>query len=129
MEEIPDESQSGSHGGYFDDPLKGGSWSHTRNNGAGHWHQINSEGFWAHDDAGWTNDFVRPWIDGYKEWEIPMGWGPGEDDLRGRFREPPTIQRFELNSSGKFTVEKFGHSASRNRFNIIRLDGRIVLPL
>ena len=35
IREVPDESQSGFHIGYFDDRGKGGNWSHTQNDGAG----------------------------------------------------------------------------------------------
>lgn len=93
MAEIPDDTPR-QHWGYFDDTTKGGPWSHTAAAGAGHWSAVGSGGYWTMDAAG-VRQYVSPWSDGGKAWEIPVGWGnPGVE--RGRISPNPTQQEFSM---------------------------------
>ena len=77
MREVPDESQSCPHQGYYDDRSKGGNWSHTSNDAAGEWHTVSSSGYVMSDKAGRRASYQTPWVSGWKEWDIPMEWGEG----------------------------------------------------
>ena len=112
--EIPDESQSGVHWGYYNDRQKGGNWSHTANDGAGIWNEVGETGFYGVDRAGHSVSYSPPWINGMKVWQIPMGWGTGGDSVAGQFDPNPTTQTFSLTEDGTFTIRKFNHEATRN---------------
>ena len=112
MREVPDESQSGTHQGYYDDTGKGGNWSHTSNDGAGPWNEVDLHGYYGTDEAGRRGKYEEPWSEGSKEWPIPMDWGRSSMTV-GRFRTNPTSQGFVLHANGTFRIEKFNHSAER----------------
>ena len=91
LEEIPVEGE-GAHFGYFDDQVKGGSWTHTTQAGAGRWWTVDQTGFWANDEAK-VIEYIAPWCDGWKQWQIPIGWG-NVGILKGRINPNPTTQDF-----------------------------------
>lgn len=125
IREIPDESQSCPHQGYYDDRSKGGNWSHTANDGAGGWHTVLSSGYVMTDKAGRRTSYDTPWSAGWKEWAVPMEWGEG-GAISVLFSPNPTTQRFELQSDGHFTVRKHGHYAERNVLGLKWCDGELV---
>ena len=114
FQEIPDESGNCPHDGYYNDVAKGGWLSHCAAAGAGTWHRIfSNDGYLCSDKAGRGGRYEKPWIDGWKEWPIPIGWGINE--MRwAQFDEPPTTQKFTLTPNGTFTIRKFGFEATRN---------------
>ena len=114
FQEIPDESGNCPHDGYYNDVAKGGWLSHCAAAGAGTWHRIfSNDGYLCSDKAGRGGRYEKPWIDGWKEWPIPIGWGINEM-LWAQFDEPPTTQKFTLTPNGTFTIRKFGFEATRN---------------
>ena len=122
--EVPDESQSGSHEGYYDDRTKGGNWSHTASDGAGTWYTTLSSGYVMSDKAGRRTSYSTPWTSGSKQWAIPMAWGEG-GVVEIPFVPNPTTQEFFLQSNGTFKIRKFGHEAERNIYGLIWKDGEL----
>lgn len=126
IRETPDESQGGTHAGYFDDREKGGSWSHSAANGAGGWNIVGDTGYYADDKAGVSKALAKPWMDGYKIWNIPMEWGFGNRSygviMHGSSN--PTDQVFTLYGSGTFSIRKFQYEAKRNIFGITTINGK-----
>ena len=122
--EVPDESQSGYHNGYYDDRTKGGNWSHTESDGAGTWHTTLGSGYVMSDMAGRRTSYSTPWIEGIKEWTIPMAWGAG-GVVEVPFVPNPTTQEFRLQSNGTFRIRKFGHEAERSVYGLIWIDGEL----
>ena len=120
MEEIPDNVER-EHSGYFNDPIKGGAWSHTEAVGAGMWEPVRGQGYWTTDHP-MVSEYVPPWTNGSKVWCIPVGWGqPGV--LKGRIMPDPTTQRFEITEAGVVTIEKYQHVIMRDTANGVWLDG------
>ena len=120
MEEIPDNVER-EHSGYFNDPIKGGAWSHTEAAGAGVWEPVRGQGYWTTDHPK-VSEYVPPWTKGSKVWCIPVGWGqPGV--LKGRIMPDPTTQRFEITEAGVVTIEKYQHVIMRDTANGVWLDG------
>ena len=126
--EIPDESHNCPHDGqgYYADEARGGPLSHTQLAGAGKWRPANSQAFFGTDAAGTREAYSQPWMDGWKSWPIPMGWGYGADVL-GRFRNYPTFQTYTLSSDGTFRIDKFDHWAERNTLGMVWVDGSLQL--
>ncbi|MBQ0032284.1 MAG: hypothetical protein KBT68_05740 [bacterium] len=124
IREVPDESQSCPHMGYYDDRSKGGNWSHTANDGAGEWHAVHSSGYVMSDKAGRGTSYQQPWSYGTKEWAIPMAWGNGVD-VSVPFSPNPTTQLFTLQENGTFSIRKHGHEATRNTLGLIWCDGEL----
>lgn len=126
MQEIPDESQAGEHAGYFDNRHMGGNWSHTRADGAGRWRPVDGLGGYTIDAAGRAGRYEKPWSDGWKVWPIPMAYGYSDVTMGIAYSDPLIKQRFELTSSGTFTISKFGFTAKRNRWGLKWLNGKFV---
>lgn len=122
MREVPDESQSCPHQGYYDDRIRGGNWSHTASDGAGTWFTVSSTGYVMTDRAGHGTSYQPTWTTGWKEWAIPMEWEEG-GVVGIPFNPNPTTQRFELQSDGHFTIRKHGHYAERNVIGLKWCDG------
>ena len=122
--EIPDESQSSPHHGYYDDRAKGGNWSHTESDGAGTWYTTLSSGYVMSDKAGRKTSYSTPWMAGSKQWAIPMAWGEG-GVVEIPFVPNPTTQEFYLQSNGTFKIRKFGHEAERNVYGLVWKDGEL----
>ena len=122
--EVPDESQSSPHSGYYDDRIKGGNWSHTESDGAGTWYTTLSSGYVMSDRAGRRTSYSAPWTAGTKEWAIPMAWGAG-GVVEIPFVPNPTTQKFTLQENGTFKIRKFGHEAERSVYGIIWIDGEL----
>ena len=112
IREIIDDSHNCPHAGYYCDTSKGGALSHDERSGAGVWNTVTATGYYGTDRAGVHARYEEPWLDGYKEWPIPMDWGMNNVSV-GRFNPNPTTQRFELRSSGRFTIKKFHYNATR----------------
>lgn len=124
MQEVPDETQGGSHSGYFDDQTRGGSWSHRREDGAGIWSMVSQGNCWTWDRVGRNGAYLQPWSNGYKIWPTPVAWS---DYTRvPKKMVIPTEQRFELTTQGKATIRKYGHWLSRDTNGEVWLDGRRV---
>ena len=69
--------------------------------------------------AGWrVRTEPQPWISGWKEWHIPVGWGDVYGEIMGRMRPDPTDQVYEMESNGTLTIRKYNHSVRR------AIDGR-----
>jgi hypothetical protein len=126
IQEIIDDSQSGYHDGYFDDRTKGGSWSHDYASGAGDWHVVSTNGYWFTDRAGVRGNpsYVQPWINGRKEWAIPVGWStPLGMEAVGSISPNPTTQTFIIDTNGTVRVLKYGHEIKRSTDGKVWLDG------
>lgn len=126
VREIPDESQSCPHSGYFDDRQKGGSWSHTAANGAGGWNRVNGEGYYATDVAAYKAELIEPWSYGWKSWVIPMEYGWSGVAYGRILPDPPTTQDYTLYENGTLKIKKFQYEAKRNIYNIITINGKVV---
>ena len=125
MEEIPDEAENCPRFGYFSNAEIGRPWSHTTGAGAGIWTCVNSGNIWTGDRVGTGRVFPAPWSDGWKEWDIPIGWGAYESGayrVKGTCQPSPTTQRFEIDSQGAVTIRKFSHSVKRTIDNKVWLD-------
>ena len=128
MLEIADESGTGPHSGYFDDPVLGPPWSHSSGAGAGMWSVVLENNSWTGDRAGMSRAIQSPWTDGWKEWPIPIGWGTydaslGKYVIKGECHPVPTSQRFEIDASGNVTIRKFSRWIKRAPDNKVWLDG------
>ena len=129
MQEIPDEDENCPRSGYFANGEIGRPWSHTAGAGAGIWTCVSSGNIWTGDRVGTGRTFPPPWSDGWKEWDIPVGWGTYEGGgyrIKGTSQTCPTTQRFEIDSQGTVTIRKFSHSIRRTIDNKIWLDGVLV---
>ena len=122
--EVPDESQSGPHQGYYDDRSKGGNWSHTASDGAGVWYTVLRSGYVMTDRAGRRTSYATPWSAGSKTWSIPMSWGAG-GVVEIPFAPNPTAQEFTLQDNGTFKIRKFGNDAERNVWGFIWKNGKL----
>ena len=125
-EEIPDELETCPKSGYYADPTVGKPWSHTTAAGAGKWREISAYNEWTHDKAGTRASYPMPWRAGWKEWDIPVGWGQYRGELLGRCVPDPTTQRFDIEANGTVTVRKFGHWIKRNTSCDVWVDGNKV---
>ena len=124
MMEIPDESDNCPHTGYYTNRLTG-AWSHSSGQGAGNWTPVADSGYWGEDMAGTPDAYPRPWAEGEKVWDIPVGWGFGGNDVVGRVSNP-TTQTFTIHEDGRFRIEKYDHWAERSIYGFIWLDGHLV---
>ena len=120
LEEIPVDGE-GLHTGYFDDRSKGGEWTHTCTAGAGRWSAVDAVGYWTNDAVG-VNEYSMPWSVGWKQWQIPVGWGI-IGSLKGRIQPDPTTQDFFIYGSGTVTVQKYGHTITRTIENEVQFNG------
>ena len=138
VEEIP--CDRGSHGGYFDNALFSGIWTHSSDNGAGRWWNVsvidNRMGGEAMvdtvaimselpriDPAGeHTDDLQCSWSDGYIEWEIPFGWN-AVDGEQAPCREfaTDTRHRLEIDAGGTVRIQKLANEVVRE------IGGKVVL--
>ena len=125
MVEVPDESNNCTRQGYFADATNGPPWSHSEAAGAGDWIQVKSQGRWCADRAGMSRTLPAPWSSGWKEWNIPVGWGDGLRQLRGEVNPMPTKQRFELDATGTLSIIKYGHEIIRAVDNRVWVDGTL----
>ena len=126
MAELPDESGSCPHGGYFNSPEYGLPWSHSSAVGAGAWLNVRSGNQWAVDYAGTLQTYPQPWSFGWKEWEIPVGWGTFDGEqyvTKGQCSPMPTTQRFEIDADGNVTIRKYSHWIKRSPDGRIWVDG------
>jgi hypothetical protein len=117
--------------------------SHTRENGAGIWNQVDGgdNGF-ARDRAKIASEIPRVtpdgsftvneqygWTDGTVWWEIPFGWGEydGASDREpvGRFADGVTALHV-IFSNGRCGVRKFQNQVTRDIDSTIRLNGTVV---
>ena len=122
MVEIPDDV-AGLHDGYFNDSdtNKTGALSHTLAAGAGVWTQVHGSE-WALDRVGRRTVYPQPWVHGWKEWPIPVGWGDLFHSLKGQCQPNPTVQRFSIEADGSAKVSKYGHVIERRTNNDVYLD-------
>ena len=128
MVEIPDDVVR-PHDGYFNDTdtNKVGALSHTVAAGAGVWRQVHGSA-WAIDGVGRRTTYPQLWSNGWKTWEIPVGWGDAQHVLKGRLVPNPTTQIFTISSNGTATVEKYGHVIERRIDNKVFKDGVLQNP-
>ena len=132
MQEIPVE-EDGDYGparlsGYFTNTtIDVGARVHSIGAGAGVWHMIRKEPslryeYWATDKVE-TGMRPQPWAEGWKEWVVPIGWGPLGDVPKGRIKpDPRLLQRFTMSESGEVSIEKFGHTIRRTIDNHVWVD-------
>ena len=125
MVEIPDESNNCGRHGYFADPTNGPPWSHSELAGAGDWIQVKSQGRWCADRVGMSRTLPAPWSNGWKEWNIPTGWGDALYQLRGQVNPMPTKQRFDIDAAGTLSIRKYGHEIIRAVDNRVWVDGKL----
>ena len=58
------------------------------------------------------SEFTEVGSNGYKVWDIPVGWGDGSD-VKGRIAPNPTRQEFWIDSEGTVTIRKYQHEIMR----------------
>ncbi len=123
MEEIPDDTIC-PHDGYFNDPdvNRTGAMSHSESAHAGVWIQVHQDE-WAADRVERNTPYPKPWTSGWKEWQIPVGWGDVLHTLKGRIHPNPTTQRFTIAPNGTATIRKYNHEIERRINNEVYLDG------
>jgi hypothetical protein len=123
MVEIPDDVIR-AHEGYFCSPdfNRTGYLSHSADAGAGKWLQVHG-GDWCVDEARRQRVYPEPWSEGWKEWNIPVGWGDGFKNLKGEISPMPTKQRFTIGVDGSASVEKYGNKIERHVNNKVYLNG------
>ncbi|MBO7683317.1 MAG: hypothetical protein J6T51_01150 [Kiritimatiellae bacterium] len=141
VEEVP--SLLGEHEGYFNNPAFEPEWSHTVANGAGRWMQVGDNNYLGKDNAAMTNSLPRmtpdgvltndvqfSWRYGSIVWQVPIGWGEGDDDPNfGELLDclmTGETQEMVIFSDGKFGVRKFRHMVTREVDGTVHLDGRQV---
>ena len=116
-------------------------WYHTEAMGAGRWHNVDPNNYWADDYPGWPLvPRVKPdgsttldpdegaWSEGTMIWYIRCGWGErmaNENDVPVMAKEfaEPNNQSFHIDEYGTLTVSKLQHSVSRGTNNVICVDG------
>ena len=123
MEEVPDTTIC-PHDGYFNDSdtSKTGAMSHSESARAGEWIQVHQDE-WAADRVERLQPYPQPWTSGWKEWQIPVGWGDVFHNLKGQIHPNPTTQRFTIAPDGTATIRKYNHEIERRTNNDVYLDG------
>ena len=137
VEEVP--STNGSHSGYFDSYYFKGNWTHSRENGAGRWMDVDVKNYWGSDTAAWIQELYRmtsdgfliedtaySWKNGHIEWEILYGWntnGTTGVSEPSKIFEFNAVQRFEIKNNGDFSVQKLGNIVMRTTNNWYYLNG------
>ena len=130
IEEVP--CDQGMVNGYFQYALTSNLWTHTRDAGAGKWHNVAADnrvgGALARDEAAiddeflpitpngvLTNDYSYGWLDGQMDWQVPLGWNThgtkGDSAPFNTF--DGTVQQFHIDRWGNTAVRKFGNQATR----------------
>jgi hypothetical protein len=141
VEEVP--CDIGLREGYFAMPIFAELQSHTRNNGAGGWCEIDIDNIVLGGDIAaiesllpritpdgtLTNDMHFGWMDGRIEWDIPLGWG--EQNSSGTaepFKNFADGKKAEMRlfEDGRSGVRKFQHQIMRYINGDIYLDMRKV---
>jgi hypothetical protein len=121
--EIPDNIEC-PRSGYFSsgEIEKVGALSHTESAGAGKWGRVFSDASWMADRVSRVTAYPQPWIEGWKEWRIPVGWGDFQNNLKGSITPDPTTQLFTIDSTGTATIRKYGHEIKRAVDNRVWID-------
>ena len=101
--------------------------SHTIAAGAGVWRQVHGSA-WTIDGVGRSTTYPQPWLEGWKIWEIPVGWGDALHVLKGQVQPNPTTQVFTIDTNGTATIEKYGHIIERRIDNKVFKDGVLQNP-
>ncbi len=132
VSEVP--STGGNHTEYFD-YLDMQYRTHTVATGAGVWHHVLDNNYFAIDHVQCLN---RPqtWIDGSQmTWQVPHGWHEraeadmwpiGMTPLSDNVFATDITQMTTLNANGLVNMSKHGHAVSRSTNNCVRVDGAIV---
>ena len=140
VEEVP--CDRGSHGGYFDNVIFSGIWTHSSENGAGRWWNVSvvdnrvggedmvdtvaivSDLPRVSSDGEYTDDLDSSWMDGYVEWEVPFGWN-AIDGEQAPYREfaTDTRHRLEIDASGTVRILKLANEVIREISGKVLLNG------
>ena len=108
--------------------------AHTVVTGAGVWHHVSDNNYFAIDHVQCSN---RPqiWIDGSQmTWQIPHGWHERADadmwpigmtPLSSNVFAGNITQMTTLNAHGLVSMAKHGHVVSRSTNNCVRVDGAV----
>ena len=126
VEEVP--CLTGTHSGYFSNPIFSGRWSHTYAMGAGRWRNVNLGNYYGQDTST-SGDWPAPWSWGIMTWDIPIGWtyaNPDEGDPQEKNFPVQYLSTWTLEADGSMSKSKHGHTVSRTTNDVIRLDGVIV---
>ena len=138
VEEVP--CVLGSRYGYFEHEIFDGMSSHTRDNGAGGWNDVNANNLFDSDDASVDElprmrqnheivPYIDPnvgWLSGYFEWEIPYGWNvKGTGGMTPEYRQfaTETRHRVDIDVGGTTILRKLGKSATRTTNDVVFLNG------
>jgi len=122
---------TGTHSGYFDNPLLSASWSHSFGNGAGWYYPVKSGNLWFTDEPQMGLGTNNPPITaGTLCWDIPIGWNE-IGTKRGwpcacEIPSDEVEQVFVLESNGTLTLSKFGQWTSRTTNDCRVVNGVIV---
>ena len=140
VEEVP--CLEGTHTGYFANPRFSGVWSHTVENGAGNWIDIQEENLFGEDrpaitgelsrvtaDGVFVSDVSYGWQDGELVWPIPYGWNE-----KGTRRGSSEYKRFGTDTrhwtiifrNGRSGIRKLQNQVYRDIDGTVNLNGRIV---
>lgn len=140
VEEVP--SLEGTHTGYFANPRFSGIWSHTVENGAGNWIDVQEENLFGEDrpaitgelsrvtaDGVFVSDVSYGWQDGELVWPIPYGWNE-----RGTRQGSDEYKRFGTDTrhwtiifrNGRSGIRKLQNQVYRDIDGTVKLNGRVV---
>lgn len=127
--------------GYFANPYFANEWSHTVQNGAGRWSEVDCYNVTELTDTAaityslprvgsngvLTNDMTAAWAYGRNEWSVPFGWRgktPSSSELVKGFAAGET-QVFTIDPQGTVQVQKLHQTAERDIFNHVYLNGEL----
>ena len=140
VEEVP--CLEGTHTGYFANPRFSGIWSHTVENGAGNWIDVQEENLFGEDrpaitgelsrvtaDGVFVSDVSYGWQDGELVWSIPYGWNEGGTRQgTGEYRRFGTDTRHWtiIFRNGRSGIRKLQNQVYRDIDGTVNLNGRVV---
>ena len=139
VQEVP--SSMGYQTGYFANPYFANEWSHTVQNGAGRWSEVDYYNVTELTDTAaityslprvgsngvLSNDITATWAYGRNEWSVPFGWRgktPSSSELVKGFAAGET-QVFTIDPQGTVQVQKLHQTAERDIFNHVYLNGEL----
>jgi hypothetical protein len=88
---------------------------HDTAHGAGSWIGTGQNNYAGNDAASWY-PASQPWSNGTLTWPIPNAWRVVSSSITnslGRYD-----QNFSIESDGTFTIQKYGHTVTRNTNNV-----------
>ena len=99
--------------GYFARPDESEHLYHDNLHGAGNWHLVDLNGYWATDRIG-RGAITNNWCAGRKVWDIPIGWNSrAEYPIAKELNPDQYKQVFTISEDGALRIDKFGNWIKR----------------